>query len=100
LTNVFPQTQPVVVTVTPSSPIPLNITTITAGPVNQPLVSYHFVQNIPAATWTIVHNLGWYPNVTIQDSAGSIVEGEIAYTSVNALTVTFSSAFSGNAYLS
>jgi hypothetical protein len=28
------------------------------------------------------------------------VEGEISYTSTNTLTVTFSGAFSGNAYLS
>jgi hypothetical protein len=40
------------------------------------------------------------PNVTVQDSAGNIVEGEIAYTNTNSLTVSFASAFSGKAYLS
>jgi hypothetical protein len=50
--------------------------------------------------WEIDHNLGWYPNITVIDSAGSIVEGEISYTNENSLVLSFASAFSGNAYLS
>ena len=63
-------------------------------------VSYNHVQGVASATWTIVHNLHFYPNVTVQDSAGNIVEGEITYTNSDSLTVTFSTAFSGEAYLS
>ena len=48
----------------------------------------------------INHNLVFYPNVTIQDSGGSIVEGEISYTNLNSLTVSFQASFSGTAYLS
>jgi hypothetical protein len=65
-----------------------------------PPISYHHVQGTSASVWTIIHNLGWYPNVTVEDSAGTIVEGEIAYTNRNSLTLSFYSAFSGNAYLS
>jgi hypothetical protein len=70
----------------------------TAGSVES--VSYVYSQNTPSATWTVTHNLNFYPNVTFQDSAGTIVEGEINYTTRNTLTATFSAAFSGKAYLS
>ena len=63
-------------------------------------VSYIHTQGVASATWIINHNLGFYPNLTVQDSAGTIYEGEITYTNSVSLTVTFSSAFSGKAYLS
>ena len=63
-------------------------------------VSYTHTQGVASDAWTIVHNLHFYPNVTVQDSAGNIVEGEIAYTNLDSLIVTFSTAFSGEAYLS
>jgi hypothetical protein len=63
-------------------------------------VSYIHTQGVASATWAINHGLGFYPNLTVQDSAGTIYEGEIAYTNSDSLTVTFSSAFSGKAYLS
>ena len=63
-------------------------------------VSYAHMQGSASNSWAITHNLGFKPNVTVIDSAGNIVEGEIAYTNSNSLTVSFQSAFSGNAYLS
>jgi hypothetical protein len=63
-------------------------------------VAYTHNQGSASNSWTIPHNLGFFPNVTTIDSAGNIVEGEIAYTNSNSLTVSFSSAFSGKAYLS
>ena len=63
-------------------------------------VSYEHTQGVASDSWVIAHNLGFKPNVTVVDSAGSIVEGEIAYTNSNSLTVSFSSAFSGKAYIS
>jgi hypothetical protein len=64
------------------------------------IISYHHVQGVASNTWNIEHNLNFYPNVTIMDSAGNIVEGEIVYVNQNTLRATFSAAFSGNAYLS
>ncbi len=58
-----------------------------------------FNQNSPSATWTITHNLGRRPSVTVVDSAGTVVIGEVTYTSDNALTIQFSAGFSGQAYL-
>ena len=63
-------------------------------------VAYVHTQGVASNTWTINHNLGFFPNLTIQDSAGTLYEGEITYTDSGSLTVTFSAAFSGKAYLS
>jgi hypothetical protein len=63
-------------------------------------VSYEHIQGEVSKDWVIVHNLGFRPNVTVVDSAGTIYEGEIAYTNTATLTVSFSAAFSGKAFLS
>jgi hypothetical protein len=63
-------------------------------------VSYEHTQGAASNSWIINHNLGFKPNVTVVDSAGNIVEGEITYTNLNSLTVSFQSSFSGYAYLS
>lgn len=56
-------------------------------------------QNTTSATWVVPHSLNKFPSVTVVDSAGSIVIGEIDYTDMNNVTLTFSAAFSGVAYL-
>ena len=58
-----------------------------------------YIKSTPDKVWDITHNLDKYPSVTILDSAGSVVMGDITYTSKSTLTVTFSAAFSGKAYL-
>src|SRR4051794_35319013 len=62
--------------------------------------TYVFTQGSPSASWTITHNLGYYPAVTVVDSSGNEVEGSVQYLSINQVRVTFSAAFSGSAYLS
>ena len=61
--------------------------------------SFTHNQGTPSALWTINHNLGRYPSVTVVDSAGTFVIGELKYISSNQVTATFSAAFSGSAYL-
>lgn len=61
--------------------------------------AYIHTQAVPANIWTITHSLNKYPSVTIVDSANTEVIGDIQYTNTNTLTVAFSSAFSGKAYL-
>jgi hypothetical protein len=63
-------------------------------------VSYIHTQGVANTTWNITHNLNFHPNVTVQDSAGNIVEGEIAFTNTVSLILSFSSPISGSAYLS
>jgi hypothetical protein len=62
--------------------------------------SYVHNQGVVASTWTITHNLGYYPNVTVIDSALSTVEGDVTQISTNVLRLQFSAAFTGTAYLS
>lgn len=60
---------------------------------------YAYEQMTPAAEWEITHNLGKYPAVTVVDSAGTEVVGDVRYIDNNSLTVTFSGAFAGKAYM-
>ena len=75
-----------------------------AGPPGEPGTSigssYTFVQGTPSAVWVINHPLTYFPAVTVVDSTGEEVEGDIVYTNANTVTVSFSGAFSGTAYLS
>lgn len=61
--------------------------------------NFVFPQSSASDTWEITHNLGKFPSVSVVDSAGSKVIGEVTYNSINKVTLTFSAAFSGNAYL-
>lgn len=58
-----------------------------------------FNQEIALDTWVITHSLGGKPSVTIVDSADTHVFGEVQYNSNTQITVLFSAAFSGKAYL-
>jgi hypothetical protein len=46
-------------------------------------------------TVAVPHNLGKYPAVTVMDSAGDQVDGDVVFTDLNNLTVSFSAPFSG-----
>ena len=61
----------------------------------------HFThtQALPSLIWSITHNLEKMTSVTIQDDSGNTVLGEINYTSIDTITITFISAVSGVAYL-
>jgi len=56
-------------------------------------------QGSAATTWTITHGLGGYPSVTVVDSTDTVVIGGVQYDSETQVTLTFSAAFSGSAYL-
>jgi len=56
-------------------------------------------QQVAASTWVISHALGGKPQVTIVDSANTVVVGDVTYNSNSQLTVSFTSPFSGYAYL-
>ncbi len=70
------------------------------GPTGPAGSSYTHTQSLPTNVWIITHNLGFYPNVSVFDSAGSQVLGEIDHLTNNALTITYAAGFSGVAYLS
>ena len=60
---------------------------------------HEHTQGQASTTWVITHTLGGKPSVTIVDSADTHVFGEVTYNSNSQITVTFSAAFSGKAYL-
>jgi hypothetical protein len=64
-------------------------------------IAYRHVQPTPSDTWTVEHDLGYWPGgVSVVDSAKTVVHGTITHLSVNALTITFRAAFSGEAFIS
>lgn len=72
-----------------------------AGPAGVGGGNYTHIQSTPSTTWTVVHNLGYHPGgVSVIDSAGTKVYGDITHSSVNQLVINFSAGFSGKAYLS
>ena len=60
--------------------------------------NFVYVQATSSDIWEITHNLNKYPAVTVVDSGGSVVIGEIVYIDKNNVRITFASAFSGKAY--
>lgn len=48
----------------------------------------------------IEHNMGYHPNVTVQNSAGDVLETGIDYNSINKITLLMAQPFGGTAYLS
>lgn len=76
-----------------------NISIAGAVPSQTGHVTYTHSQASASSTWVITHNLGCRPAVTIVDSGGNVQIGEVLYNSDNQVTVTFSAAFSGYAYL-
>lgn len=63
-------------------------------------LSYVHNQGTASSTWTINHNLQFIPNITVVDSAGTVVEGTYDYPNNTTVVLSFSSPFSGKAYLS
>ena len=66
-------------------------------------LAFRFVQSTAANVWTVAHNLGKYPSVSIVDSAGSLVTGEVKYLDLNTVQISFfangaPAAFGGEAY--
>jgi hypothetical protein len=54
----------------------------------------------PATVWEIQHDLGYNPNATCIDTAGTVIEGDISYPNENLMVIQFIGNVSGKAYLS
>ena len=63
--------------------------------------SYRHKQNSAASTWNVTHSLGRNPSgITILDSGGTVVEGCVTIVDLNNLTIEFTAAFGGVAFIS
>jgi hypothetical protein len=61
--------------------------------------NYVHDQQVASSTWVVTHNMNKYPSVNIVDTANDEVTGEVRYNNLNQITITFTAAFSGKAYL-
>lgn len=60
----------------------------------------HYTHNqpLPSDVWTVTHNLGKKPSVTVVDTSDTVVIGRVDYTDLNTVVLTFIGAFAGKAY--
>lgn len=102
--------QDIKVTLTPNATIKttlaptteIKVTVLASGPrgaMGPPALTYTHIQSIASSTWVIAHNLEKFPSITIVDSSGNVVIGDIKYIDNLTIQVSFSGAFSGRAYL-
>jgi prophage tail gpP-like protein len=63
------------------------------------LETYTHYQASASTVWDIVHNLGRHPSVSVVDSGGTVVFGEVQYLTSDTLRVVFTAGFAGKAYL-
>lgn len=61
--------------------------------------TFVYTQNTPSTTWNVSHYLGKFPSVTVIDSAGTQVFGDINQIDSNHLVIQFSAPFAGTVYL-
>lgn len=64
------------------------------------IASFTYENQVGSTVWTIQHNLGFRPAVTVQDYSKTTIEGDVEHIDANNLKVTFSVQVSGYAYLS
>ena len=62
-------------------------------------ITYTHTQASASETWTVTHRLHRKPSVTIVDTSDIVVSANIVYNSETQLTITFSDATAGKAYL-
>lgn len=94
-----------IVGVTPAGTNPPVLTVVAdgqQGPAGAAGSTWTFVhaQLVPAVEWRIVHNLNGHPSVSVVDSAGGLVFGDVVYLSPTEILIRFSAALGGHAYLS
>jgi hypothetical protein len=61
--------------------------------------TFTFTQSTASASWTINHNLGQFPAVTVVDNTGKVVIADVQYVNSNQIVVSFATPFAGKAYL-
>ena len=105
---------PVMLTVGPEAPVitvgqPETITVEVAGRIGPPGPAgsgeggggwYRHAQAAPADVWVIAHPLGYRPAVATEDSAGTVVVGDVSYVDDYTVVVRFAVAIGGYANLS
>ncbi len=99
--TITPPTVGLVTIVPPADRPTYSLTALTQGPPGPSGTAagtYTHTQTSSLSVWTVAHNLGFRPSVTVMTTGGVGVEGsEVLHVSNNVLTITFDVAFSGTA---
>jgi hypothetical protein len=61
--------------------------------------SFDYTQAVAASTWTIPHNLGFFPVVDVRTVGGLLVLADVQHLSVNVAVVTLLAPMTGTARL-
>jgi hypothetical protein len=70
------------------------------GPAGTSSGFFRHNQASASAQWTFVHDLNYPPAVTVVDSAGSQVFGDVTYVDESTIQIDFAFPFAGYAYCS
>lgn len=105
--NVSSVSNTVVVTENGSStvvtvPVTSTVTATTAGPQGpkgDAGAAYEYQQVLADTTWTINHNLGYKPGVSVYNTGSQEIEAEVIHTSVNQTLIVLTLATAGFARL-
>lgn len=58
---------------------------------------YIHAQGVPMATWSVTHNLGYFPNVAVVDTTGQEWKGGVFHLDVDRLQIFFVDQLAGTA---
>ena len=61
--------------------------------------TFVFNQITPSDNWLITHGLNKFPSVSVVDSGGTAVIGNVDYIDENTVRVSFNGSFSGKAFM-
>ncbi|RKZ84298.1 MAG: hypothetical protein DRQ39_08490 [Gammaproteobacteria bacterium] len=60
--------------------------------------NYVHVQAMASAVWQVPHNLGKMVSITVVDTGGTTVEGDMTHDDLNNITIIFSAPFTGQVF--
>ncbi|KFJ12800.1 hypothetical protein DR66_4223 [Delftia acidovorans] len=60
--------------------------------------TYTHLQGIAASVWTVAHNLGRYPSITVVDNLGGQLYPDVRYMDADIAQITHSVPLTGRAY--
>ena len=78
----------------------LLLTVAEQGPAGSSDATFTHEQTLPSSLWTVAHNLGKYPAVTVADNLREPLLADVSYPSLNTVQVAFSSARAGFVFFS
>ena len=68
-------------------------------PIADKTVTLVYEQTTPSMTWVINHKLARFPSVKTYDNEGNELIGDLEFTDENSVTVKFTRACTGKAYI-